>query len=55
MSDLPGSTESEKFQSVFSSAPARLLWFTFADITADQLGLTLPDLSSVKNFGRSER
>jgi hypothetical protein len=55
LSDLPGSTENEKFQSLFSAAPAWLLFFTFADLTANLLGLTLPDLSSVKNFDRSER
>jgi hypothetical protein len=54
LADLPGSTENEKFQSLFSSAPAWLVWFTFADVTAGLLGLTLPDLSGVKNFGRSE-
>jgi hypothetical protein len=55
LSDLPGSSEKEKFQSLFSSAPPWLLWFTFADFTAYQLGLTLPDLSGVTNFGRSKK
>jgi hypothetical protein len=54
MSDLPGSTEDEKFQNLFSSAPPWLIWFTFADFTAELLGLTLPDLSSVKKFARSK-
>ena len=54
MSDLPGSTEAEKFQKMFFSAPPWLIWFTFADITAKFLGLDLPDLSSVTSFGRSK-
>ena len=54
MSDLPGSSEDEKFQNLFSSAPPWLIWFTFADFTAGLLGLTLPDLSSVRNFARSK-
>ena len=54
MSDLPGSTEAEKFQSMFFSAPAWLIWFTFADLTANFLGLALPDLSSVTSFSRSK-
>ena len=41
MSDLPGSTEAEKFQNMFFSAPPWLIWFTFADITANFLGLAL--------------
>ena len=54
MSDLPGTTEAEKFQNMFFSAPPWLIWFTFADITAKFLGLTSPDLSSVTSFSRSK-
>jgi hypothetical protein len=54
MAELPGSTEKEKFQNLFSSAPPWLIWFTFADFTADFLDLTLPDLSSVRHFERSK-
>ena len=54
MSDLPGTTEAEKFQNMFFSAPPWLIWFTFATITAKFLGLALPDLSSVTSFGRSK-
>ena len=54
ISDLPGSTEVEKLQNMFFSAPPWLIWFTFADFTANFLGLALPDLSSVTSFGRSK-
>ncbi len=54
MCELPGSIEKEKFQNLFSSAPPWLVWFTFADFTACELGLTLPDLSSVNDFARSK-
>lgn len=54
MAELPGSTEKEKFQNLFSSAPPWLIWFTFADFTAAFLDLTPPDLSSVTHFERSK-
>jgi hypothetical protein len=54
MSDLPGTTEAEKFQNMFFSAPPWLIWFTFATVTAKFLGFALPDLSSVTSFSRSK-
>jgi hypothetical protein len=53
IAELPGSTEKEKFQNLFSSAPPWLIWFTFGDLTAAFLDLTPPDLSSVTHFERS--
>jgi hypothetical protein len=49
-----GATEKEKLEQVFASAPPWLIWFTFADYTAELLGLSLPDLSSVAGFARSK-
>jgi hypothetical protein len=51
---FPGADEKEKLDLVFASAPPWLIWFTFADYTAELLGLTLPDLSSVRGFARSK-
>ena len=47
-----GADEKEKLDAVFASAPAWLVWFTFADYTARLLGLKLPDLSGVTGFAR---
>jgi hypothetical protein len=52
---FPGKDEKEKLNTVFTSAPPWLLWFTFADYTAKLLDLTLPDLSSVSCFVRSKK
>ena len=49
-----GTDEKGKLQAVFETAPPWLIWFTFGDYTAELLGLTLPDLSSVSGFARSE-
>jgi hypothetical protein len=49
-----GATEKEKLERDFASAPPWLIWFTFADYTAELLGLSLPDLSSVAGFARSK-
>jgi hypothetical protein len=49
-----GATEKEKLEQVFASAPPWLIWFTFADYTAELLGLSLPNLSSVAGFARSK-
>ena len=49
-----GATEKEKLERVFASAPPWLIWFTFADYTAELLGLSQPDLSSVAGFARSK-
>jgi hypothetical protein len=51
---FPGADEKEKLDLVFASAPPWLIWFTFADYTAELLGLTLPDLSSVRGFARTK-
>jgi hypothetical protein len=51
---FPGTDEREKLNAVFASAPPWLIWFAFADYTAGLLGLTLPDLSSVTGFARSQ-
>ncbi len=48
-----GPTEKEKLARIFATAPPWLIWFTFADFTAELLGLPLPDLSSVAGFARS--
>ena len=49
-----GATEKQKLEGVFASAPPWLIWFAFADYTAELLGLSLPDLSSVVSFARSK-
>lgn len=54
ISIFPGADEKEKLDAVFASAPPWLIWFTFGDYTAELLGLTLPDLSSVAGFARSK-
>ena len=50
---FPGANEKEKLNHVLRSAPPWLLWFTFADYSAKLLGLSLPDLSTVSRFERS--
>jgi hypothetical protein len=50
---FPGADEKEKLNLVLQSAPQWLLWFTFADYSAKLLGLSLPDLSIVSRFERS--
>ncbi len=54
IASFPGGTEKEKLERVFASAPPWLIWFTFADYTAELLGLSLPNLSSVTGFARSK-
>jgi hypothetical protein len=49
-----GSTEKEKLEKVFASAPPWLVWFAFGDFTAKLLGLPMPDLASVRHFARSQ-
>jgi hypothetical protein len=53
ISSFPGVDEKAKLNAVFKSAPAWLLWFTFADYSAAVLGLDLPDLSSINRYARS--
>lgn len=52
---FPGEDEKDKLNRVFKSAPPWFLWFTFADHSARELGLTIPDLSSIARFERSHR
>jgi hypothetical protein len=54
IASFPGADEKEQLDAVFASAPPWLIWFTFGDYTAELLGLTLPDLSSVAGFARSK-
>jgi hypothetical protein len=54
LSTLSGADEKDKLNRVFKSAPPWLLWFTFADYSAKLLGLSLPDLSTVRRFERSK-
>jgi hypothetical protein len=51
---LFGIDEKSKLNRVFRSAPPWLIWFTFADFTAQLLDLNLPDLSTVTGFARSK-
>ncbi len=53
ISSFPGVDEKQKLDRVFAAAPPWLLWITFADYSAELLGLTLPDLSEVSGFIRS--
>jgi hypothetical protein len=50
---FPGADEKEKLNCLLRAAPPWLLWFTFADYSAKLLGLSLPDLSTVRRFERS--
>jgi hypothetical protein len=54
IASFPGATEKKKLESVFASAPPWLIWFTFADYTVEELGLSLPNLSSIASFARSK-
>jgi hypothetical protein len=54
IASFPGADEKETLDTVFASAPPWLIWFTFGDYTAELLGLTAPDLSSVAGFARSK-
>jgi hypothetical protein len=54
ISSFPGPDEKQKLDRAFAAAPPWLLWFTFADYSAELLGLTLPDLSEVSGFMRSK-
>lgn len=49
-----GSNEKEKLDTVFASAPPWFVWFTFGDYTAKCLGLSMPDLATVRHFARSK-
>jgi hypothetical protein len=52
ISDFPDVREKDNLDEVFASAPPWLIWFTCGDFTADELGLKLPDLSSIVIFNR---
>jgi hypothetical protein len=54
IASFPGVTEKKKLEGVFASAPPWLIWFTFADYTAELLDLSLPNLSSIADFARSK-
>jgi hypothetical protein len=54
ISSFPGSDEKQKLSTAFASAPPWLIWLTFADYTAELMGLSLPDLSKVSRFLRSK-
>jgi hypothetical protein len=51
---VPGLDEREKFTATFAAAPPWLIYFTYGDYTADLLRITVPDLSSMAKFMRSE-
>jgi hypothetical protein len=55
ISTFPGTNERDKINRTFRSAPPWLMWFTFADYTAELLGLDLPDLSDVRGFKDRKR
>lgn len=50
--DLPGETETQKFQYALDIAPPWLLKFAFAPLTAAVLGLKCPDLSRAPREGQ---
>lgn len=50
--DLPGRTQKEKLDAVFSEAPPWLLWFTYADVFAQIFDITMPDVSSMDTVPR---
>jgi hypothetical protein len=54
ISSFSGVNEKQKLENAFTSAPPWIIWFTFADYTAELLGLRLPDLSKVSRFQRSK-
>ncbi len=54
ISTYSGADEKQKLEAAFASAPPWLLWFTFADYTAELLNLAIPDLSEVAGFMRSK-
>lgn len=47
-----GRDERDKLNRIFEKAPPWLIWYTFSDHTARNLGLQLPDLKSVTCFQR---
>lgn len=50
--DWPGDTEQERLDAIFASMPPWLIWFTHAEVTANVLELSIPDISHVKQFVR---
>jgi hypothetical protein len=54
ISTYPGADEKQKLEAALATAPPWLLWYTFADYTAELLNLAIPDLSEVAGFMRSE-
>jgi hypothetical protein len=51
---LPGEKETEKLNRVLATSPPWLLWFTHGDVAAAVLGLTCPDLTSMRQYGRGK-
>jgi len=49
-----GNDEREKLNLIFASAPAWLMWFTFADYTAKLLNLAVPDMSMMISIARTK-
>jgi hypothetical protein len=54
ISTCSGADEKQKLEAALASAPPWLLWFTFADYTAELLKLAIPDLSEVTGLMRSK-
>ena len=52
--DLPGADETEKLNAIVEKAPPWLIWFTHADVYLRNLGLKVPDLSSVNRLVRGK-
>jgi hypothetical protein len=52
--DLPGRDETAKLSAVFERVPPWLSWFTHGDVAAAVLGLTFPDLTSMRQYDRGK-
>ena len=52
--DLPGQNETEKLSRVLAASPPWLSWFTHGDVAAAVLGLTFPDLTSMRQYDRGK-
>jgi hypothetical protein len=50
--DLPGRDETAKLNAVLERAPPWLLWFNHVDVVAAVLGLTCPDLTTMRKYDR---
>jgi hypothetical protein len=54
MPQLAGATEQEKFAAVLCDAPLWLLWFTWADVTMEALGIPRRNRAAICRFRRSK-